>query len=193
MILIFELSLNYEIVPSLMLACVVAILVAQPLHGASIYTEQLERRELLSGAESRATGATMGQTVGGRLLPPVQPVADYARLKNIAARFLTGPNNFLPVVDSHQRLVGVVALQDLKDFLKTERVLDAVIASDVMRPPPPCLVPGQRLLDALPVAASELKNIPVINSHAEHRLVGSVSRTEVLVLFSEALAAETKF
>ena len=193
MILIFELSLNYEIVPSLMLACVVAILVAQPLHGASIYTEQLERRELLSGAESRATGATMGQTVGGRLLPPVQPVADYARLKNIAARFLTGPNNFLPVVDSHQRLVGVVALQDLKGFLKTERVLDAVIASDVMRPPPPCLVPGQRLLDALPVAASELKKIPVINSHAKHRLVGSVSRTEVLVLFSEALAAETKF
>jgi len=45
--------------------------------------------------------------------------------------------------------------------------LAGVIALDLMRPPPKCLTPGQRLLDALPlVLESELRNIPVVNTLA---------------------------
>ena len=102
-------------------------------------------------------------------------------LREIAGRFLTLSNNFVPVVDARQRLLGVVALQDLKEFLNNARELDGVIAYDVMRPPPQCLTPGQRLLDALPlVLESELRNMPVVNSLQENRLVGSVSRAELL-------------
>jgi len=62
-----------------------------------------------------------------------------------------------------------------------------------MRPPPKCLTPGQRLLDALPVVLdSELRNVPVVNSPEEKRLVGSVSRAEVLAVFSEAIAEKSK-
>ena len=105
---------------------------------------------------------------------------------------MTNPNNFLPVVDEHRRLLGVVALQDLKEFLNSGQELSAVIASDVMRPPPKCLTPGQRLLDALPtVLESELRNVPVVNNPTEHRLVGAVVRTEVLAIFSEAIAAKS--
>ena len=43
-------------------------------------------------------------------------------LREIADRFLTNPNNFLPVVDAQQRLLGVVALQDLKEFLNAARI-----------------------------------------------------------------------
>ena len=192
MIMVFEMSLDYTLMPPLMLACVVAILVAQPLHGESIYTEHLRLRGLLPGQESRRAGVSLDQTVGDRMQAPVPPLPETARLKDIADRFLTGSNNFLPVVDAHQRLVGMVALQDLKEFLKTERELDAVIAADVMRPPPKCLTPNQRLLNVLPVVLeSELKNIPVVNSLAECRLVGSLARGEVLSLFSEALSAGT--
>ena len=193
MIMVFEMSLDYSLMPPLMLACVVAILVAQPLHGESIYTEHLRIRGLLPGRESRRAGMSLDQTVGDRMHAPVPPLVETARLKEIADRFLTGTNNFLPVVDAHRRLVGMVALQDLKEFLKTERELDAVIAADVMRPPPKCLTPNQRLLSVLPVVLeSELKNIPVVNSLAEYRLVGSLARGEVLALFSEALSAGTQ-
>ncbi len=192
MIMVFELSLDYSIMPPLMLACVVSMLLAQQLHPESIYTEHLRHKGLLPDADPRRAGVAMDQTVGDRMQPPVPPVREAARLREIADRFLTSENNFLPVVDAQRRLLGVVALQDLKEFLKAERELDAVIASDVMRPPPKCLTPGQRLLDVLPaVLESELKNIPVVNSHAEKRLVGSLSRGEVLALFSEALSAGT--
>ncbi len=48
---------------------------------------------------------------------PVAPVRENAPLREIADRFLTSPNNFLPVVDAQQKLLGVVALHDLKEYL----------------------------------------------------------------------------
>ncbi len=192
MILIFELSLDYSLVPPLMLACVVSILVARPLHKESVYTEHLRVKGLALGQETSRTGAVMEQTVGDFMHAPVPPVRENTPLRDIASRFLTNANNFLPVVDAQQRLLGVVALQDLKEFLNAHQDLGAVIAYDVMRPPPQCLTPGQRLLDALPaVLASELRNVPVVNNPGENKLVGAVVRAEMLAIFSEAIAAKS--
>jgi CIC family chloride channel protein len=192
MIMIFELSLDYSLVPPLMLACVVSILVARQLHGESVYTEHLRVKGLALGQETSRPGATMEQTIGDLMHAPVMPVRENTPLREIADRFLTNSNNFLPVVDSRQRLLGVVALQDLKEFLNANQDLGAVIAYDVMRPPPPCLTPGQRLLEALPaVLESELRNVPVVNNPAENKLVGAVVRAEVLAIFSEAIATKS--
>ena len=94
------------------------------------------------------------------------------------------------MVDVKSQLIGVVALQDLKEYLNAGAEMSAVIAYDVMRPPPACLTPDQLLLDTLPtVLASEQRNVPVVNSRTENRLVGAVIRAEVLGLLSEAIAA----
>jgi chloride channel protein, CIC family len=193
MIMIFELSLDYSLVPPLMLACVVSILVARPLHNESVYTEHLRVKGLALGQETSRPGAAMEQTIGDLLHAPVPPLRENTPFREIADRFLTNSNNFLPVVDAQQRLLGIVALQDLKEFLSGAQTLDAVIAYDVMRPPPRCLTPGQRLLEALPtVLESELRNVPVVNNPAENRLVGAVDRAEVLAIFSEAIAAKSE-
>jgi CIC family chloride channel protein len=192
MIMIFELSLDYSLVPPLMLACVVSILVARQLHGESVYTEHLRVKGLALGQETSRPGAAMDQTIGDLMRAPVTPVRESTPLREIADRFLTNSNNFLPVVDAQQRLLGVVALQDLKEFLNTNQDLGAVIAYDVMRPPPKCLTPSERLLEALPtVLESELRNVPVVNNPAENKLVGAVVRAEVLAIFSEAIATKS--
>lgn len=189
MILIFEVSLDYSLMPPLMLACVVAILVAQRLHPDSIYTEPLRRKGLTVSQESTRPGTATERTVGDLMRAPVPPVRENATLQQMAGRFLTSPNNFLPVVDARQQLIGMVALQDLKEYLHAGAELSAVIAYDVMRPPPGCVTPGQRLLDVLPVVlASEPRNIPVVNTFSEKHLIGALSRAEVLNLFSEAIA-----
>jgi CIC family chloride channel protein len=192
MILIFELSLDYSLVPPLMLACVVSILVARQLHGESVYTEHLRVKGLALGRETSRPGAVMEQTVGDFMRAPIAPIRETTPIREIAGRFLTSPNNFVPVVDAQRRLLGAVALQDLKEFLSDTQELEGVIAGDVMRPPPKCLTPGQRLLDALPlVLESELRNVPVVNNPKENKLVGSVSRAELLAIFSEAIAEKS--
>jgi chloride channel protein, CIC family len=193
LIMMFEISLNYSVMPPLMLACAVATLVARRLHPDSVYTEPLRRKGVALDRESQRIGDASSQTVGDLMREPVAPLRETASFQDIVNRFLTSPNNFLPVVDRNQQLLGLVALQDMKEYLNTGLELSSVIAYDVMRPAPPCLTPNQRLLDALPVLlSSEQRNIPVVNNLAEFHLVGSVARAEALGLLSEAIAAGPK-
>lgn len=189
-VMVFEISLNYSLMPALMLGCAISTLVSQRLHPNSIYTEPLKLRTL--EVESPRLGAATEQTIGDFMRSPVTPVRENTTLPQLGERFLGSPNNFIPVVDDQFRLIGIVALQDLKEYLGAGQELNAVIASDVMRAIPPCLTPGQKLMDALPtLLASEQRNVPVINTRQERLLVGSVPRAEALAVLSEAIAAST--
>jgi CIC family chloride channel protein len=189
-ILVFEISLNSNLMPPLMVGCAVATIVSRRFHRDSVYTEPLRRRGLVLDRENPRLGAATSQTVGDLMREPVAPVNLRARFREVADHFLTNANNFLPVVDDTNRLVGMIALQDLKHHLGAGPELDGVIAFDIMRPPPPCLTPSQSLVDAFPVLlASELRRVPVINSPHEMRLVGAVVRSEALGLLSEAIAS----
>jgi CIC family chloride channel protein len=176
-----------------MLACVVSVLVARQLHAESVYSEHMQLKGLTLARENEQAGAAMDKTVGDLMQAPVPPLRETVSFREIASRFLASSNNFVPIVDDRQRLIGVVALQDLKEFLNSKEDIAGVIALDLMRPPPKCLTPGQRLLDALPaVLESELRNIPVVSTQAEKRLVGSLSRAQALAIFSEAIAEQSK-
>ena len=193
MIMIFEISLDYSLMPPLMLACVISILVAGKLHPDSIYTEPLRRKGVTIGQDTIALEAATERTVSDLMRAPVPPVRETATLGEVANRFLTSANNFLPVVDAKGQLVGLIALHDLKEFVGSGEQVLGVIAYDLMRPPPPCVTPNQRLLDVLPVVlASEQRNIPVVNTLKENHLVGALVRAEVLGIFSEAIAAGSK-
>jgi chloride channel protein, CIC family len=189
-VMVLEISLNYSLMPALMLGCAISTLVSRGLHANSVYTEPLRLRTL--EMESSRLGAANEQTIGDMMRAPVIPVRENATLPEVAGRFLTGSNNFLPVVDAHYRLLGVVALQDVKEYLGAGTEMAAVIAWDLMRPIPAHLKPDQKLLDALPtLLASEQRNVPVVNNFDENRLVGSVLRAEALAALSEAIAAST--
>ncbi len=193
MIMVFEISLDYSLMPPLMLACVVSVLVARRLHPESIYTEPLRRKGLTVSQEAATSEAATQRTVADLMRAPVPPVRETAPLNEIANRFLTSANNFLPVVDAKNQLVGMVALQDLKEYLGSGEQVLGVIGYDIMRPPPACVTPNQRLLEVLPVVlASEQRNIPVVNTLKENRLVGALGRAEVLGIFSEVIAASSK-
>ncbi len=193
MVMVLEISQNYSLMPPLMLACVISTVVARRLHPSSIYTEPLRKKGLMVDRESLRPGSATEQTVGDLMRAPVPPVRETATLPEIADRFLTSSNNFLPVVDSKSRLIGLVALQDLKEYLNAGAEMTAVIAYDVMRPPPMCVTPNQLLLDTLPVMlSSEQRNVPVVNSRTDNKLVGAVARAEVLGLLSEAIATRAE-
>ena len=189
-IMVFELSLNYSIMPPLMLACAISTLVARRCHAESIYTEPLRRKGVELERESPKMGAATEVTVGDLMRQPIPPLRENTPFREIADRFLTLPYNFLPVVDESQRLLGMVELHDLKEYLNAGHELDGVIAYDVMRPPPACLTPNQKLPDVLPILlASEVRNVPVVNNLSQCRLVGTVARAEALGILSEAIAA----
>lgn len=191
MIMIFEISLNYSIMPPLMLACAVSTLIARGLYRESIYTEPLRIKGIAANPEEERFGEATQTFVGEMMREPVLPIRENVGFQTLAERFLTSTNNFIPVVDEAQRFIGVVALHDMKEYLHSGHEMNGVIAYDLMREPPPALTPNQKLVDAFPVLLqSEFRNVPVVNNRVENRLVGSILRAEALQVISEALAAK---
>ena len=179
--------------PPLALACVVSILVARSLHGESVYADHLRIKGLALGDETSRPGAAMEQTIGDFMRAPFALILETTPLWKNAGRFPSDSNNFVPVVHAQNRLLGVVALQDLKEFLSGNAGIDGVISCDVMLPTPQSLTPGQRLLDALPlVLESELRNGPVVNHLKQGKFVGAVVRAGLLNIFSEAIAEKSE-
>jgi CIC family chloride channel protein len=189
MLMVFELSLNYSLMPPLMLACAIAALLARQLHADSIYTAAVQEKWLLLERDSEAIGAATRTTVADLMLEPVPPVAENTRFAELADRFIASANNYLPVTDPNRRLVGMVALHDLKEYFQMGAELNAVIAADVMRPVGIFLMPQQTIISVLPkLLEAELRNIPVVNNGSERRLIGRLVRADALGLLSEAIA-----
>src|SRR4029453_9858164 len=76
MIMIFEISLDYSLMPPLMLACVVSILVARKLHPESIYTEPLRRKGLTVSQDTTTSEAATERTVADLMRAPVPPLRE---------------------------------------------------------------------------------------------------------------------
>lgn len=192
MIMIFEISLNYSMMPPLMISCVLATLVARQLHPASVYTSALDDAQV-DIEENTTLGASQQKRIGDIMRSPVPPIRENTLLPDIAAQFLKHPFNYLPVINQKEHLIGLVALHDVKPHLNSGEELKSVIASDIMIPVPQMLTPNQLVLDALPsLLKSDQRNIPVVNSLKDRILVGAVSKSEALGLLSEAIAANTR-
>ena len=191
MIMIFELTLNYSLMPPLMLTCVVSTLVARGLHRVNVYSEGLELKGLATSWETERLGVATRRRIGDLMLDPTKPLLDADSFEVISERFIKTTYHFLPVVDRSSRLVGIVSLQDLKEYLTMGEHLTSVIALDVMRPLPQVLTPDQRLDEAIStLLASEMRNVPVVNNLKEMRLIGVVVRSEALGILSEAIATK---
>lgn len=189
MLMVFEISLNYSLMPALMLVCPLATLVGRKFHRESVYTKPLVEKGIVI-TESKKPGAVFMQKVGDIMRKPVPPLHVSTPFQTIIERFLSSSNNFLPVVDEENRLVGMVHLQDIKEFLSQHSNVLGVIAYDVMRPAKHYLVAYQNLVDALPVLLeAEMRNVPVVNNEFEKKLVGAVLKSEALGILSEAITS----
>jgi CBS domain-containing protein len=149
----------------------------------------LRRKGLALGLESAQVGASVEKTVGDLMVEPVAPVDEDMLLRDIALRFRGLSNNRLPVEDADGRLKGVISIHELKGLLGGNLDSNPLRARDLMRPPAAIVTPDQRLVDILPVVlAGEHRNIPVVNSRLEMRLIGLLPKAEVLALFSDAIS-----
>ena len=192
-ILIFEISLKYELMPPLMIGCVVATLVSRGLHKPSVYTAPLYQRGLEFDQEDRQMGSATDRCVGDVMVGPTSPIKETDHLPQISEIFLKSPRNYLPVLSKDKRLVGIISLQDVKAHLNGGNELRAIIALDLMRPIERVLTPNTHLMDALPtIMSSEVEMIPVVNTEREMRLVGSLSRSKTLGSLSESIGERSQ-
>ncbi|MCC8391612.1 ClcB-like voltage-gated chloride channel protein [Paraburkholderia sp. MMS20-SJTR3] len=175
-LMIFEMTLSYQVVLPLMLSCVVAYFVARSIREASMYEITLRRnREEQERSRLRATQMRELIRPAETVVPPNATVADMTRV------FLEYPVKYLYVANQSGAFLGVVALKDITSDLLDKRDTSAKTAADYLQPHFDVLTPDMSLGVALQhFMAFQGERLPVVESAAHPTLAGVVYKSSLL-------------
>lgn len=181
-IVLFEMTLSYDIIIPLMLAATVSYFAAKSQMGESLYAEFM-RRKAEHEPERRAPSVSLD-----KLVQPGPPtIGPHATFEQICNAFITTRINNLYVVDATQRFLGVVSLHDIKPFLGQPDIATGVLAIDILREEFPTIPPNAELGEALTAfTKNPVERLPVVTGDADRKLLGSVSKNDLLVALAEA-------
>jgi CIC family chloride channel protein len=182
-LLLIEISGDYRIVLPVMIVTVIATVVGRALEEDSVYTLKLSRRGI--GRNRWEERILRGHTVGQVMRPADRSVPEGARLSEVVGRFLEKEASILFVVDGQDRLLGQVSIHDVV-ACDVRQLDELVLARDLAEPNPLVVGTDETLADCLDrFVLSENEELPVVD--AEGRLVGLVSRGDVLRVYSSEL------
>lgn len=176
-LMIFEMTLSYSVVLPLMLACVVAYFVARASGEHSMYEVTIHRNE-----HERALARWRGLQISDLIKPTAAVVRASASFAEIERAFLEHPVRYVYVVDDAQRFEGAISLHEIKQHLLGRGPTPMSTAGELMKRDFAVLVPEASLGDALQVFLTQgTERLPVVNSATERRLLGVVSKSELLL------------
>lgn len=175
-LMIFEMTLSYQVVLPLMLSCVVAYFIARTSEQTSMYEVTLRR------TREEKERLRLAATQMRELVKPADTVVPLtANVKDMTRVFLEYPVKYLYVTDDSGCFLGVVALKDITSDLLDKRDTSAKTAADYLQPHFDVLTPDMPIGVALQhFMAFQGERLPVVESAARPTLAGVVYKTSLL-------------
>jgi CIC family chloride channel protein len=188
-IILFELTGDYQIILPLMLTVVVATLVSQQmLHGESIYTLKL-RRKGVRLQRGRDRDILQGVTVDEVMSRQIDPVFLDTTIKDLADIFTRTHHHGLMVLNAEGKLEGIVTLTDLEqarrdDLPGTTRVREIATTWPHLM----VAYPDETMGDALArMSPRGLGRMPVVSRDNPYQLLGIIRRVDITQAYNLAL------
>jgi CIC family chloride channel protein len=183
-ILLFEMTLSYDIIMPLMLCCVVAYYTARGIEGQSLYSEVLKKKAADAPEPVRLPGV-----VADLVKAQTTPVRETARFDAIAREFLESRQEEIYVTADDGRYAGAISLHDIKPYLNDASVAAHVIAGDLLRDDVLSVSKHASLAEALQVFAQHPgQTLPVVEAESG-RLAGILVKNDLLLALLEGRGA----
>ncbi len=185
MIIIFEMTRDYKIILPLMAACVIATFLATRLKATSIYTEKLIRRgvEAFEPLEINVLKKIPVSHVIDRKPVVIPEETSFEKLLDLVVH--SARSEFFVVRDG-RRYMGTVSVHQMRKVLQeSDSVNSLIIARDMADSTYPVLTPEDKLDVVMKLFTQvHVDELPVIS---DHKLVGSVRKTDVLEAYHQEL------
>lgn len=176
-LMIFEMTLSYQVVLPLMLACVVAYFIARSIDETSMYEITIKRHR-----DAKARLQLRGTQMRDLVKPADTVLPLTASFEEISRMFLEYPVKYIYIVDDENRYQGIVSLQDItsalleKDDAKPKRASD-FLRRDFVHVITPEMSLGQALQHFL---AHQGERLPTVDNDGPPTLLGVVYKSSLL-------------
>jgi chloride channel protein, CIC family len=181
-IIIFELTGDYQVILPLMFAIALSAGISSLLSRDTIYTLKLRRRgiDVLRG---RGTNLMRLLKVGEAMQPVGTSVAPHTPLNEVIAALTEAPVDSVPIVDEEGAYRGTVTIEQVEQAMR-ENVLDAD-AGDLAQDLPP-LHATETLEQALGALLRARSGLPVVGPDG-FELIGWLRHADVLRAYNQRL------
>jgi CIC family chloride channel protein len=185
MIIIFEMTGNYKIVPPLMVACVISTVLASRLKSSSIYTEKLFRRGI-KFSEPPEINLLRKLPVTQILTPKPATVSERTGFEDLMNFIVTTPHSEFFVLRNENQYAGTISVHHLRKVLFEGDLLNPlVIARDMADSTYPTLRPDDTLDIAMKLFThAHINELPVVDGG---KFYGSVRKSDVLETYHQEL------
>ena len=185
-LIIFEMTNDYHIIPPLMLACVVAILISTRFHRDSIYTEKLARRGVKL-FEGRDVNLLRGIPVRDVMDEDAPTISADVPLSELVPTLLSSHHPALLVTDAEGCYLGAVVLSDIKAILpEIDDLAPFTVAADVVDDKVPYVLPNDNLDLVMHLfGRTHRDELPVCDGSSTKRIVGVVTRNAVIDAYNQ--------
>ncbi len=182
-VIVFEMTHNFNIVLPLMIGCVVSFSVGELVCRGSIYDRLLKFSGIDLGKRSPAAEALSAITAAELMHKEVVTLDGTASVQEALEKFKISRHRGFPVL-ADGKLAGVVTQTDFIELRDRGLTADAPV-SEIMSPDPVTVKPDDSLADLLyRFDAEKLTLIPVVDGD---RLVGIISRSDILNAIAGAI------
>jgi len=178
-LMVFELSGNYEVMMPLMAACVIAALVKRAFGEGSAVTEALEERGIETGwgLERSWMRAVPVSRIPWKAIPKI---SEHARLEELKAVYVKSGKGCVQVVDDDDLMVGIITFADLQEWLLDSALDQVVVASEIANKKVLTISENDSLLNAITLLDRvEFEQMPVVAADNPRKVLGVLSRNAV--------------
>jgi len=186
-LMVFELSGNYQIMIPLMAACVVAALVKRAFGSSSFLTEALEERGIETGWGLERSWM---RAVPVRRIPwkAVPSVPESAPLQELKQAYVKSGKGCVQVVDDEGLMVGIITFADLQECLLDVSLDQVVVAGEIANRKVLTISEDDSLLSAITLLDRvEFEQMPVVAADNPRKILGILSRNAIFSTYHKMI------
>jgi len=176
-----------------MLSCIVGTIASRNLLKDSIYTLKLARRgvDIKGGKEVNVLKSIYVKEV---MSSNVETMPESLSIENMAEIISKSKYNSFPVINSKNKLTGIISFNDYSDALFNEDLANLVVAKDLATSDVVTVCSDEDLYTALErISLKDFSTLPVVSPDDPAHLIGIVSRRDIIGAYEKAVIKKTLF
>ena len=187
-LILFEITNDYKIILPIMITCTIATILARRLKQDSIYTLKLSLRGI-SLDQGREEIIMKSFSAGDLMRADPPTINESSRLKEIIKIFMENQEPYYYVIEDKGKLVGSLSTHLVKGVLSANEDLNRlIIARDLLIPSEEFVTPDTDLATCMrKFERVESDHLPVVDNIKFRRLIGSISRKEIIKLYNREI------
>jgi chloride channel protein, CIC family len=182
-LILFELTRDYNLILPLMFACVLSNVMSNALYPESIFTEGLRRRGIKI-REGREVDIMTSILVKDAMVSNVQIVSEDKSIETLEVLMQVSRHIGFPVVDPKGKLSGIVTLSDLRNKVKSGELESKI--KNIATKEVEVAYPDETLNTALKrLAAKQIGRLPVVDREDKTKLLGIITRSDIVNAYNK--------